>query len=202
MPRYYLYWLTPEKNESLESYAMRMAKQIEGENPVLLGVSFGGVIAQEIAALMPVQALILISTITQPTELPPQLKLMRSIPLYQLGKGNWRIKTLPLWAPKFGIVEQEEQLFLKAIFQSFEDSYRMWATKRLLEWEGRTLTSPYLRLHGEKDKLFPYQYIQGAKPISEGRHFMISQHAHEIVEEILLFLDRVYPSVLRVNSNT
>ncbi|MFV0390977.1 MAG: hypothetical protein ACK5KP_03705, partial [Paludibacteraceae bacterium] len=44
---HYLEWLTPLKNESIEAYALRMAQFVKHENPVLLGVSFGGVLVQE-----------------------------------------------------------------------------------------------------------------------------------------------------------
>ena len=37
-----LSWMTPIKGESLALYAKRMSKRIEHKNPVLLGVSFGG----------------------------------------------------------------------------------------------------------------------------------------------------------------
>ena len=202
MPRYYLHWPTPQKTESLRDYALRMAAQIQEENPVLLGVSFGGVIAQEIAAHLPVRALILISTVTHPTELPLQLKIMRTVPLYQLGRGEWRIQTLPFWAPKFGIDSEEEQIFLKIMFRGFEDQYRMWATRSLLSWEGSTHSVPQLRLHGEHDKLFPRRYIKGATIIRGGRHFMISQHAPEIISEVLYFLEQNQLFSRRVSSNT
>jgi hypothetical protein len=41
-------WLIPESaHESLEHYAQRMSKYVEFPNAVLIGVSFGGVMVQE-----------------------------------------------------------------------------------------------------------------------------------------------------------
>ena len=44
-----LEWFLPEQNESLEAYAKRMTLKIKHENPVLIGVSFGGILVQEMA---------------------------------------------------------------------------------------------------------------------------------------------------------
>ena len=59
----HLLWLTPEKDEALEAYAKRMAKQIPDANPILMGLSFGGMLCIEIAKLIPVEKVILISSI-------------------------------------------------------------------------------------------------------------------------------------------
>ena len=39
-----LQWIRPENNESISQYAMRFKSQINEENPVILAVSFGGLI--------------------------------------------------------------------------------------------------------------------------------------------------------------
>ena len=44
-----LEWFLPNKNETLQSYAKRMAEKVKHDNAVLVGVSFGGVLVQEIA---------------------------------------------------------------------------------------------------------------------------------------------------------
>ncbi len=80
----YLNWITPIKNESIESYAGRMAEKITESNPVIVGLSFGGMIGMEIAKLIPVKKLILISSAKGEKELPPYFLMGRSVPLYKL----------------------------------------------------------------------------------------------------------------------
>ena len=41
---YHLSWIPPEKDESLHHYAQRMGQRIKHKNPILIGVSFGGVL--------------------------------------------------------------------------------------------------------------------------------------------------------------
>jgi hypothetical protein len=45
--------ITPLKNESLQGYALRLGKNIPGKDPVIIGISFGGMLATEIAKVNP-----------------------------------------------------------------------------------------------------------------------------------------------------
>ena len=42
-------WIDPLKNESLKDYAMRLRQQIPDYHPTIVGVSFGGMLATEMA---------------------------------------------------------------------------------------------------------------------------------------------------------
>ena len=44
-----LEWIPPHKNESIKQYAQRMANLIIEKNIILIGVSFGGVMVQEMS---------------------------------------------------------------------------------------------------------------------------------------------------------
>jgi uncharacterized membrane protein YbjE (DUF340 family) len=46
---YLLEWEIPLDNESLTHYAKRISEKIKHENPVLIGVSFGGILVQEMS---------------------------------------------------------------------------------------------------------------------------------------------------------
>lgn len=166
-----------------------MSQQIDQDAPIILAVSFGGLIAQEIAQFLPLKALILISSIRHPAELPIKLKIMRNLPLYHLSKGSWRIATLPVWAPSYGVTDKGEQKFLQIIFRSMTDTYRMWGIKELLNWKGVHLNLPILRLHGTEDRLFPFHLIHETSPIEKGTHFMIAQEAQILSNQIIQFID-------------
>ena len=64
-----LSWIPPYKNEPIKKYAKRMCKSILHEKPVLLGVSFGGVLVQEMAKYISVRNIIIISSIKNKMEL-------------------------------------------------------------------------------------------------------------------------------------
>ncbi|MEO1450188.1 MAG: alpha/beta hydrolase, partial [Bacteroidota bacterium] len=179
-------WIMPASpGESLSSYASRMASAIPAtEEPVLLGVSFGGVIAQEIAQIRPVKGVILVSSLVSPAEKPWWLHLFRHVPLYRLGKGDWRIRTVPIWAPLWGITHPDEQQFLQEMFARADDRVRMWSVAQLANWGGCTSRVPVLRLHGDRDGLFTVAEPESCEMIAGGTHFMIWQQADYIRKRI------------------
>ena len=61
-PDYQLYrldWIQPKKNESIKSYCHRLSKKIKHKQPILLGVSFGGIIVQELDKIVNAGAIFL-----------------------------------------------------------------------------------------------------------------------------------------------
>ena len=56
---HFLEWVIPTKRESLVSYARRMVLKIEYPNVVLIGVSFGGVLVQEMSKQINLRKLII-----------------------------------------------------------------------------------------------------------------------------------------------
>jgi len=189
-----LEWLTPDPQETLVNYSYRMSQQITQPYPILLGVSFGGIVAQEIAARMDISRLILISTIVEPNERSWQLEFMRHIPLYKLTKGDWRIRTLPYWAKWYGITDHSEIELLQRMFSRFSDTYRMWAIEQVISWKGLSspLPIPTLRLHGSKDPLFPCQKIKSDEVIfiQGGDHFMIYRKPLHVTQHIQRWLTK------------
>ena len=183
-----LEWIEPNESESLHGYARRMAQGIHHPEPIVIGVSFGGVLAQEIATFLPLKKLILISSIQTYEELPLHFQFMRKVPLYQLSKGSWRIKTLPIWGRLFGIHDKEEQALLMDMFARQSDSYRMWAIRQLLTWQPQPFNSPIVHIHGTHDRVFPIQRIGSCIPIEGGDHFMVYRKAQEVERVIKKYL--------------
>ena len=57
---HFLEWLLPlSETEKIEDYSKRMAALVTEENPVLVGVSFGGIIVQEMSKHLKVKKIIL-----------------------------------------------------------------------------------------------------------------------------------------------
>ncbi|MCB9249233.1 MAG: alpha/beta hydrolase [Ignavibacteriales bacterium] len=86
----YLNWLEPETEESLAQYVKRMSGQIniENEKLILVGHSFGGIIVQEISKLIPVEKILLISSIKSENEKPLSLKIFKFFPIYKFFNKN------------------------------------------------------------------------------------------------------------------
>ena len=59
---HFIQWIAPKKNEAIEDYSLRLTAQITKENPILVGLSFGGMMAVEVAKHISTEKIIIISS--------------------------------------------------------------------------------------------------------------------------------------------
>ena len=88
-----LSWIPPNEKEDLSDYALRMCERIEHKTPVLLGVSFGGILVQEMAKHIDVLKLIVVSSVKSNAELTISMKLAKTTGAHKLLPTQW-IKNL------------------------------------------------------------------------------------------------------------
>jgi pimeloyl-ACP methyl ester carboxylesterase len=177
-----LSWLAPQSpTEPLAHYAARLAVAIPPQEVCwLVGVSFGGVLALEMARLRPLARVVLISSVPNASALPSLLRLARNTRLYRLFPPSL-LQLMPRVAQWFfGAKNGGEYLLLQQIIQDTDPAFAQWAIRQLLNWDSRGV-GPAIRLHGTRDRLLP---APGAAPIAyriaSGGHFMIVSHAAEI----------------------
>ncbi|NNF01297.1 MAG: alpha/beta fold hydrolase, partial [Bacteroidia bacterium] len=125
---HYLDWIEPDQGEGLESYAKRLAEKIvDSSSAIIVGHSFGGMIALKIADLLNIKKVILISSAKSKKEIPHTLKILRWLPLYKLYSDGIRDKMLPYWSRLFGIKTKEDLKFFKEMLRNNSQYYREWA---------------------------------------------------------------------------
>ena len=178
-------WIQPlSVHESIESYTQRYAALIKHKNPVIIGVSFGGVIAQELTKIRSVKKVILISSLQDYYELPIILRIIKQLRLYRLFPAYF----IPIIENT--VLKINEQKFSRRIhgyrkYLSYRNPlYLRWAIKRLLHWKGVNTNIGILHLHGTQDEVLPIKYIKNCKPILKGSHAMILSKAKEISQLI------------------
>ena len=110
----HLQWLPVLENENLRSYAGRMAKQLKEENPVILGLSFGGMIAIEMAKQIKVETIILISSVKTYYELPKWMRVAGSLNLHKIIPIKTNRFTERADDRRMGIETAEEKNFVLA----------------------------------------------------------------------------------------
>lgn len=170
---HFLSWIIPKKDESLAQYAQRMIANISHEKPVLIGVSFGGVIVQEMAKIISVKKLIIISSVKTRFELPRRMRLSRALKLYaiipvSLAKS---MKNWSKYAPNKKIAYRFE-LYKK--YLSVDDPhYLKWAIRELMCWDQETAPEGIVHIHGDADPVFPFKYIGSCISLDAGTHIMV-----------------------------
>ncbi len=170
---HFLEWIIPDKNEAIEKYAKRMLEQVKHDNPVLIGVSFGGIIVQEMAKWIPVQKLIVISSVKSNTEFPRRMKWARSTRIYKLLPTKWvsNIELLAKFA--FGKTVVHRMDLYKKYLSVRNPVYLDWALEQIILWKQQSQISGIVHIHGDKDDVFPIKYIANCIVVKGGTHILI-----------------------------
>ena len=170
---HYLEWILPLKDEALEAYALRMTTFINHDNVVLIGVSFGGVLVQEMSKHIKVRKIIIVSSVKSMNELPKKMLFARTTLAYKLVPMQWvsHIEHLSKYA--FGSnIKKRLELYKK--YLSVNDStYLSWALKQMVCWSQEAYPQNMVHIHGNKDVVFPIKNITNCKMIKGGTHIMI-----------------------------
>jgi len=179
--KHYIEWLPPKfRKEKLEDYVLRMSEQIKHKNPVLIGVSFGGIIAQEIAKIIPVRKIILISSIKNRGEFPRRLKWIKALKLYRLfpAKAFKNIHNFNRFA--FGKTLSKKAELYNKYLNVRDENYLRWAIYSVLSWNQKESFPQILHIHGSNDPIFPIKYIENPVVIKGGNHAIILTKAKQI----------------------
>jgi pimeloyl-ACP methyl ester carboxylesterase len=173
-------WIIPHKNERIDRYAARMAELIKEDSPILLGVSFGGMIGIEIAKKMPLQKLILVSSVKTVIELPRWMKLAGNLQLNKLLPIRSNKLTEKIDNSRLGVSNEEEREMVKAYRKNANKVYLTWAVHQVINWKNDWQPDNIIHIHGDKDRIFPIKKIQPTHIIKEGTHMIIYNRAREV----------------------
>lgn len=175
-----VHWADYDKHDDLSCYAQKLSAQITDEDPVILGLSFGGMLAAEIARLRPVKQLFLVSSAKDATELPHMGGLARFVINRKLiPVGLSRIAMQPIYE-QFGTKTPEEKALLRDILNQSDPGFTRWALKAMFNWQTRDHVNAIVHIHGTADRLISPVTVKPTHWIEGGTHFMIYQRAAEV----------------------
>lgn len=171
---YFLEWFLPNDKESIESYAKRMNEKVLHENPVLIGVSFGGILVQEMAKLIPTRKVIIISSVKSNTEFPSRLKMAKATKVYKILPTQLISNVELLVKYAFGSTIIKKRLKLYEKYLSVRDkSYLDWSIENVLLWHQKIADKNIIHIQGDADEVFPIKNIQNCIVVKGGTHIMI-----------------------------
>lgn len=178
---HYLEWLQPlSLEETLVNYAGRMCLEIKHENPILIGVSFGGVLVQEMSKIIKVQKVIIISSVKSTSELPTRFTVASKSKIYKLFPTSL-ISNFEDYA-KFFIgksLEKKAKLYKKYLAVR-DELYLKWSIHNAINWKQEKAPENITHIHGTADTIFPVKHIKEAHFIKDGTHAMVITRAKEI----------------------
>lgn len=184
----FIRWIPPLSGESMSAYASRIREQIKDPHPILVGLSFGGMIAVEVALQMPAEKIVLISSAKTKEDLKAgnslffRWKLYRIIPGSLLQQSNFIVNRL------FGAETREDKRLLAAILQDTDPRFFRWAMDNIVHWQNDTVPPHLIHIHGTADKIIPYAGLHADYSIEGGGHLMVLNRADTISRMICRFL--------------
>jgi esterase/lipase len=188
---HYLKWIKPlDVEERIDNYAFRLSAKIKEENPVLVGVSFGGIMVQELAKFLNPRKVIIISSVKSPDELPGRFKFAKFTKIYKL----FPIKVIENFEDytKYFLgktLKKKADLYKKYLYVRSKESLK-WSIYTIIKWEQIKPIENIIHIHGSADTIFPIKNIKNAIEIKEGTHIMILTKAKKIskiIDKILTF---------------
>lgn len=170
---FWLEWMIPEEDESLEHYAKRMIQKIEHHNPVLLGVSFGGVLVQEMSKYIQVRKLIVVSSVQSRHDLPKRMKIAKFVKAYKFVPTQL-LSNLDLIKKYSYSTTISKRIDLYKTYLAFNDKrYLDWAIKEMLLWDQEEPIPNAIYIHGDRDAIFTQSCKDNCITINGGTHIMI-----------------------------
>jgi hypothetical protein len=169
----WLEWQIPEQNESLQAYAKRMCNFIKYENSVLLGVSFGGILVQEMSKMIKVKKLFVVSSVKSHHELPKRFKLLKVTKAYKFLPTQL-VSNIDLLA-KYALgetIKKRVDLYKKYLSVS-DTTYLDWSIEQVVCWSQEEPNPEAIYIHGDKDIVFPNSCEGDCLVVKGGTHIMI-----------------------------
>lgn len=168
-----LEWQIPEKNETLKEYAKRMCNFIKHDDIVLLGVSFGGILVQEMSKFIKLKKLIVVSSVKSHHELPKRYKLIKITKAYKILPTRLASNIDLLAKYAFGETIKKRVGLYKKYLSVNDKAYLDWSIKQVVCWDQEEPNPEAIYIHGDKDVIFPYSCEGNCIVIKGGTHIMI-----------------------------
>ncbi|TKG87351.1 alpha/beta hydrolase [Puteibacter caeruleilacunae] len=173
-------WTVPQNKETIEGYATRLLDQITATRPTLLGLSFGGIMAVEVAKQIDTEKVVLIASAKTQKEIPfyyrfaGQLGVHKLLPTRLLKSSN----IITNWF--FGANSIYDKQLLKQILIDTDPTFLKWAIDKIARWTNQITIKNIIHIHGASDRIIPLCFVTCNSTINKGGHLMTLNKANEI----------------------
>lgn len=178
----FIQWITPSPNDTLASYAEKLFASVNDEEATIVGLSFGGMLATEIAKKHTGTRVIIIASSKTHLEIPLYLRFWRHFPIYKFHSGRTKNYSGQFVLSILGTKGIEQRKVQQQIMKDSDPLFTRWAIHAILHWNNTVVPQNVIHIHGTADKLLPYKYVKADFIINNGEHVMIMDKAKEVSE--------------------
>ncbi|MBS1783259.1 MAG: alpha/beta hydrolase [Bacteroidetes bacterium] len=176
----HLPWLPFDVHDDLPCYAQKMSSLLPEKNPIILGLSFGGMLATEIALQQNVKHVFLVSSAKGKQELPEMSRLLSYMINHKLVPFKLFSSPNQILYNRFGVNSDDDKHLLNDIMKDTDTHFLGWAFRAIINWRNTTIPSNVTHIHGTADRILPPESITANFWLNEGSHMMVYNRAKEV----------------------
>jgi len=184
-------WIEPEQTDTLKTYAQKLILQYNiSPLSIVIGNSLGGMLAVEIAKIIPIKKTILISSIKSVDEAPGYFSFFRAFPIYKLIPGKLMTSMGFLIRMVFGRMNEEDQRLFMDMLKQVSPVFLKWSMGAVLKWNNKSIPQNVFIITGDKDKVFGHRRIKDAIIVKGGTHIMLFDRSAEVLNIVKDLLNK------------
>lgn len=185
-----LEWQIPLEAESLAAYAERLSKKVTGKHIILIGVSFGGILVQEMKSFVKPEKVIIVSSVKSNLEFPRRFKIAKTTKAYKLLPIKLLLNVEQLAKFSFGDTINKRLKLYEKFLSVRDEKYLQWSIEQVILWNRIEVDPEVIHIHGDADEVFPPKYIKNAIWIKDGTHIMILNKYKWLNENLPKIIER------------
>jgi len=176
----YITWVPALPKETITEYASRIKSQITVDNPDIIGLSFGGIVAVEVSKQIKVNKMVLISSVKTKSELNRVQFFFMKLGLYRIIPGPLINRTNFLTYRYFGARSPKDKKTLTHLLENTDVSFFRWALKSIACWDNETSPERTIQINGTADRVITTGRVHADYRIKGGGHLMVYNKADTI----------------------
>jgi len=173
-------WVPFDKGDDMSSYAAKMARQVPDTTPIIIGLSFGGMLATEMAKHHPAWRIFLVSSAKTSAELSYDSRFLRWLSRKNIIPDRMFITPNFITFYNLGVHTREEKELLSQLIRESDPAFMKWSVNTLVNWKNHTYPQNIIHIHGTNDKVIRSANVLPDYWIEGGSHIMIYNRGAEV----------------------
>ena len=176
-------WIAPVRAKTISEYAVELVAEFGIDASCdLVGVSFGGMVAQEVARNLGTPLCFVVSSAGSSSEFRPTQRLLARLP--QCG-DQAILRTVGAFARVWPRSSSNMATVRARKFQGQHGDWFRWATSAALRWQpSPSAQAGVVRIHGDRDRTFPHGVHYADIVIPGAGHMLALTHSSELARAI------------------
>lgn len=175
-------WERPALSDTLSSYTSKLISKYRiDDNSIIIGVSFGGLIALEMSKTILLKKIVIVSGFIDYKELPCFFRIAIKLRLYLLFPPSILKHFSSALNYFFSVTDAADSKVLMDVIRKTDPVFLNWALKHISKFNLPAKQIKIVRIHGDKDRVIPVNRQNTEYIIPMGGHFMIYNRKKDVI---------------------